>query len=147
MFTERTIIYFTPFYFKNGNKAKNKYFVVLKNINNKSVLASWPTSKDYIPEQLIIEHGCIECESSNFNCFVLSTSTEITEDGKHFSVPTFLYGHLLDEYTTDLLEDLYPNETSDYKIWGKMKVSLFNELIECLRNSKSVKRKYKKLLP
>ena len=30
---------------------------------------------------------------------------------------------------------------------GKMKVSLFNELIECLRNSKSVKRKYKKLLP
>jgi len=27
-----------------------------------------------------------------------------------------------------------------------MKISLFNDLIECLKNSKSVKRKYKKIL-
>jgi hypothetical protein len=146
MFTERTIIYFTPFYFKNGNTAKNKYFVVLKNIDNKSILASLPTSKDYIPEKLVIEQGCIECESSNLNCFVLSPSTKITEDGKCFSVSTYLYGHLLDEYSIDTLTELYPYEASDYQIWGQMKISLFNDLIECLKNSKSVKRKYKKRL-
>ena len=146
MFTERTIIYFTPFYFKNGNRAKNKYFVVLKNIEGKSILASLPTSKDYIPEKLVVEQGCIESESSNFNCFVLSPSTEITEDGKHFSMYTYLYGHQLDDYATDVLTELYPNETVDYQIWGEMKVSLFNELIDCLKNSKSVKKKYKKVL-
>ena len=29
MFLEGVIFYFTPFYFKNGNTAKQKYFVVL----------------------------------------------------------------------------------------------------------------------
>ena len=67
MFSERTIIYFTPFFFKNGNPSKNKYFVVLKNIDDKSIIASLPTSKDYVPEELEIEHGCIECESKNVN--------------------------------------------------------------------------------
>jgi hypothetical protein len=33
MFDEGTIIYFDPFYFKNGNAAKPKYFVVLKKQN------------------------------------------------------------------------------------------------------------------
>ncbi len=46
----------------------------------------------------------------------------------------------------DVLTELYPNETVDYQIWGEMKVSLFNELIDCLKNSKSVKKKYKKVL-
>ena len=52
MFETGTIIYFAPFYFKNGNTAKPKYFVVLKNIENKSVIASLPTRKDSIPQKL-----------------------------------------------------------------------------------------------
>jgi len=38
MLEEGNIIYFDPFYFKNGNTAKRKYFIVLKNTadgNNK----------------------------------------------------------------------------------------------------------------
>lgn len=45
MLEEGNIIYFTPFYFKNGKStAKPKYFIVLKaNVDNKGVLASLPT--------------------------------------------------------------------------------------------------------
>jgi hypothetical protein len=49
VFEEGNIIYFDPFYFKNGNTAKPKYFVVLKNFNKNSILASLPTRKDTIP--------------------------------------------------------------------------------------------------
>jgi hypothetical protein len=49
MIEERNLIYFDPFYFKNGNTAKPKYFVVLKQLGSKSVLASLPTRKDNIP--------------------------------------------------------------------------------------------------
>jgi len=29
MYSLKNILYFKPFYFKNGNPAKNKYFIVL----------------------------------------------------------------------------------------------------------------------
>lgn len=146
MLKEGTIIYFTPFYFKNGNPAKNKYFVILKNVGNKTVVVSLPSSKDYVPTHLEKENGCIECLEANFNCFVFSPQTAITEDGKTFDFPTFLYGHLLDDYLVSELENLYPIEGTDYTIWGKMKTELFFQMIECFKKSKSVKRKYKKIL-
>ena len=145
MFSERTIIYFTPFFFKNGNPSKNKYFVVLKNIGNKSIIASLPTSKDYVPEELEIEHGCIECESKKFNCFVFSPSVEITECGKSFERPTYLYGYLLDEYEISKMKEIY-TEKKDFEIWGVMKTEVFSKLIECFKSSGVVKRKYKRLL-
>ncbi|MGF1565418.1 MAG: hypothetical protein ACFCUH_08625 [Flavobacteriales bacterium] len=49
MFQEATIVYFDPFYFKNGNVAKPKYFIVLKRFNEQQLLASLPTRKDAIP--------------------------------------------------------------------------------------------------
>lgn len=42
--------------------------------------------------------------------------------------------------------ETYPNEGSDYENWGKMKPEIFSELIECFKNSKSVKWKYRKQL-
>lgn len=51
----------------------------------------------------------------------------------------------LDDYNILALKEMYPNEGSDFSIWGKMKTSLFEELINCFKNSKTVKRKYKKL--
>lgn len=145
MFTERTIIYFTPFYFKNGNLSKNKYFVVLKNTGNSCIVASLPSSKDYVPAHLETRHGCIECSASNFNCFLISPTVTVTQCGKKFQLPTYLYGHLLDDYSIENLQELYP-KTTDYQIWGQMTLELFQELIQCFKNSKSVKRKYKKVL-
>ncbi len=146
MFDERTIVYFDPFYFKNGNTAKPKYFVVLKNLNHKNILASLPTRKDAVPIKEEKENGCIENPLINFNCFVFSNKIEVTECGKNFDFKTHIYGHQIDDYEVSLLKEIYPIKDTDYFIWGKMKKELFNDLIECLKNSKSVKRKYKKIL-
>lgn len=48
MYQKGNIIYFTPFYFKNGNTPKPKYFVVLSVSESETILASLPSSRDYI---------------------------------------------------------------------------------------------------
>lgn len=146
MFEEGTIIYFDPFYFKNGNTAKPKYFVVLKNHADQNILASLPTRTDSIPQKEEIENGCIELPSINLNCFVISDAIVVTDCGKTFDFKTHIYGHQIDVYEIDSLKEIYPIEDTDYKIWGKMKADIFLSLIDCLKNSKSVKRKYQKLL-
>lgn len=146
MFEDGNIIYFDPFYFKNGNTAKPKYFVVIKNIQNSSILASLPTRTDNVPKKDEIENGCIELPGINFNCYVISKEIEVTDDNKKFDFKTHLYGHQLDIYEIDLLNELYPIENTDYYIWGKMKDSIYKDLIDCLKSSKTVKRKYKKIL-
>lgn len=148
MFEEGYIIYFDPFYFKNGNPAKPKYGLVLKKIEEKTVILSLPTRNDCIPStyQLIQEMECIELPDINQNCFFLSTIKEVTECGKKFDFNTFLYGHQLDIYNN--LEDIYPEEGLgvQFSIWGKVKQDIFEQIVHCFKNSKSVKRKYKSIL-
>lgn len=146
MYREGQIIYFTPFYFKNGNPAKDKYFVVLKNNGSKGILAGLPTRRDNIPAANTPKHGCVELPRINLNCFVISPDIEVTESGNYFDFPTHLYGHQLDIHEIEQLEENYKIEGSDYEIWGQMKSTLFEELKDCLKNSKIVKRKYKRLL-
>lgn len=146
MYKEGNIIYFTPFYFKNGNTAKPKYFVVLKVFEEKNILASLPTRHDSIPKNNEIENGCIDLPDINLNCYVISENIEITECGKNFDFKTHIYGHQIDIHELSHLEEIYQIENSDYEIWGKMKQELFDELINCLRDSNTVKRKYRKIL-
>jgi hypothetical protein len=146
VFEAGNIIYFDPFFFKNGNTAKAKYFVILKTLENSSLIASLPTRKDSTPRNNSIDIGCIEIPELNFNCFVVPNSTVVTTCGKMFDFNTYLYGYHIDDYSIDLLMEIYPNEGSDYSIWGKMKEDLFNQLIDCFKNSKAVKRKYKNML-
>lgn len=40
MFQPGTLIYFNPFYFKNGAASKSKYFIMLKEIDDQYILAS-----------------------------------------------------------------------------------------------------------
>ncbi|MBU4537171.1 MAG: hypothetical protein L6264_00020 [Weeksellaceae bacterium] len=146
MFPAGHIVYFDPFYFKNGNTAKPKYFVVLKTDGNKSLIASLPTRTDAIPANESILNGCIELPGINLNCFVISSDQIITECGKRFTFTTYLYGHQIDDYDIEKMKEIYPNEGSDYVVFGKMKSELFKNLIDCFKTSLSVKRKYKKLL-
>lgn len=67
-------------------------------------------------------------------------------NGKRFDVPTHIYGHQLDSYELELLNTIYKIEDVDYVVWGKMKNGIFQKLINCLKTSASVKRKYKRLL-
>lgn len=146
MYEEANIIYFTPFYFKNGNTAKDKYFIVLKNIEEKFILASLPTRRDSIPDKDTIKNGCVELPDINLNCFVISEDIEVTTSNKTFDFPTYIYGHQLDSYDLNLLDELYKIEEVDFIVWGKMKENLFQNLIDCLKSSSAVKRKYKRLL-
>ena len=57
-----------------------------------------------------------------------------------------MYGHQLDDYSIESIYEIYPNEGSDYELWGKMKQEIFDNLISCLKTSKTVKWKYRKLL-
>ena len=84
MYKAGNILYFTPFYFKNGNPAKPKYFIVLKKVERKTILASLPTRKDSIPENEVIEAGCIELPEININCFVFPPDVAITKCNKCF---------------------------------------------------------------
>ena len=144
--SEAEILYFEPFYFKNGNLSKNKYFVVRKCFEENSLLASLPTSKDFIPAKDMITEGCIELPEINQNCFLIPAHQQITLAGDFFPRDTFLYGYQIDDYATDFLDEIYPLEEIDFQRWGTMKPEIFKNLIECFKNSKTVKRKYKRLL-
>ncbi len=146
MLEERNIIYFDPFYFKNGYPAKPKYFVVLKQIESKSILASLPTRKSTIPFASHQDMGCLDLPDINLTCFIFLQNIAITDCNKSFEFNTYLYGHQIDDFDVTWLQEIYPNRGSDYLIWGKLKFELFDDLINCFKNSKSVKRKYKKLL-
>jgi hypothetical protein len=49
MYTPGNILYFTPFYFPDGGKEKNKYFIVLAIHEESTLIATLPTCKDHIP--------------------------------------------------------------------------------------------------
>ncbi len=147
MYDEGTILYFTPYHFKNGKSAsKNKYFVVLKNIDNVYILASLPTRKDHIPQNDTVSRGCVELPDIDLNCFVISKTEFVTKCNKQFDFTTHIYGKQINKEEIAYLQSTYPTENENYEVWGKMKNSLFKELIDCLKNSDAVSKKYTKLL-
>lgn len=146
MFAEGEIIYFDPFYFKNGNTAKEKYCLILKVSGNQNIVASLPTRKDNIPAEHENESGCIELPESNLNCFVIPADDQVTTNGKSFPFRTHLYGHEVDAYELDIMKEIYVIEGTDYVRWGNMLPELFQDIMNCFKSSKSVKRGIKKLL-
>jgi len=146
MFAAGVIVYFTPFYFPNGKSApKAKYFIVLKCVADKTIVASLPTSKNTIPRG-VAKSACIEMPDINLNAFVFRANQEVTSCGKSFSLDTFVYGHQLDFFEIAVLEDVYRTEGADYEIFGSLKPELFKQLLRCLSTSKSVKKKFVRYL-
>lgn len=146
MYKEGNILYFTPFYFKNGNTAKPKYFVVLKNIDNDLLLASLPSSKDFVPSEYENQRGCIEVPGANFNCFVIDSAEPVTVCNKCFPRTTYIYGFQLDTYQLTDMSTNYVHDGIDYNIFGEMKPAIFRSLLHCLKNSRVVPKKYLKIL-
>lgn len=137
------ILHFTPFHFKNNKGSKDKFFIVLKHIDDKVILASLPSSKDHVPSYIDVEKtGCVEVPGANFNCFAILPDTSVTECGKSFKRNTFLYGHLLDDYDVVSMKKIYQIQNVNFSIFGKMQKHLFEKMISCFKNSKSIKKKY-----
>lgn len=139
------IIYFDPFYFRDGS-SKPKYFLVLQVINGNAILASLPSSKIHLPAAQPIIHGCLEKPESGINCYIFEANRPITNEGWAFPLHTFLYGLWLDDFEITQLETSYCIPGVDYEIVGTLLREELLAVIDCFRNSTSVKRKYKRLL-
>ncbi len=146
MYTPGNILYFTPFYFSNGGKEKNKYFIVLAANQGNTLIATLPTSKDHIPSDVEKIHGCIDLPEINFNCYYFGANKSITESGWGFPLETFVYGPLVAEFNKANFESTYEFEEIDYEIVGKLTANEFIAIKNCIKNSKTVKRKIRRAL-
>ncbi len=150
MFEEGNLLFFRPFLFKNGAEPQDKFFLVLKKLDGDILLASLPTSKDHVPSDLEVKHGCLNISERMFNVFVFLSGENVAvkEDGTSFAFKknTFIYGVNLDVYPVerfDLQERMA--QTTIEKI-GTLDEAVFTELVACLSESKMVKNKYRKIL-
>ena len=146
MYTPGKLIFFDPFFFKDGSASKPKYFLVLKVFNESVILASLPSSQSHLPINQKIEHGCLEISESGINCYVFEANRPITKNGWSFKFDTFLHGLWLDDFNIAELKANYSIEGVDYQIVGELTDEELNSVINCFKNSSSVKRKYKRIL-
>lgn len=150
MFEEGNLLFFRPFLFRNGAEPQDKFFLVLKKLDGDILLASLPTSKDHVPSDLEVKHGCLNIPERMFNVFVFLSGENVAlkEDGTFFAFKknTFIYGANLDVYPVewfDLQERMA--QTTIEKI-GTLDEAVFTELVACLSESKMVKNKYRRIL-
>ncbi len=150
MFEEGNLLLFHPFLFKNGATPKDKFFLVLGNVEGELLLASLPTSKDHVPSDVEVKHGCIDLPERDVNIFVFVAGEEIVlkQDGEYFSFSknTFVYGANLDMYSVSQLELQERMSQTNIELIGNLDEELFADLKECLSNSKMVKNKFRRLL-
>lgn len=146
MFTPGNILYFTPFYFKNGSPSKNKYFIVLKDIDGQLILASLPSSKIYLPHRIAEDHGCIEVPEGCINCYLFVQDQVIGQQGFSFPMLTAIYGQQIDIYDRASIQHQYPIQGVHYNVVDCLLPAELEAVLDCLRNSSSVSRKYKKIL-
>ena len=108
------------------------------------LLASLPTSKDYIPEYIEKKHGCIE--RSNINCYYFDPSVVICDNGFSFPIETYVYGFRLQTFNlNDLLLQELTDETEIAEC-GVLTINEYEAVIHCLAHFPEVKRGYRKLL-
>lgn len=152
MFETGNLLFFKPFLFKNGASPKNKFMVVLgQDVLGNMLLASLPTSKDHVPGDMEVKGGCIELPDRQINVFVFPADEHITE-AQHGNVPfsfdvnTFIYGSDLDTYPITTFHQQIASKLVEVEFVGKISESQFTALKECLKNTKMVKNRYKRIL-
>ena len=150
LFEEGNILYFTPFYFEN-NSSKPKYFIILKCVDTQAVIASLPTSHDHVPSARAKEHGCIDDVTINFNCYYFQEKRLVARNDTNntdFAFPrdTYVYGYRINFFDIRKFQLQVANNQTTIKFVGKLYKQEMANIIECLRNSASVKRSFKRLL-
>ena len=150
MFDEGNILLFTPFHFSDGS-SKPKFFVVLNKDEDEVLLASLPTSKDHVPGDLEVHSGCYELPERNVNVYVFMKDIDIATDPATglpfaFRKNTFIYGADLKKFPAAAFHEQVANGETTIELKGKIDGHIYDDLKRCLKNSASVKNKYKKLL-
>lgn len=145
-FLQGAILYFDPFIFSDGGSPKPKYFLVLKVLDDVCLLASLPTSKDFVPSTVEKVHGCIERPDINFNCYYFDPNVVICDNGFAFPKETYVYGYRLQTFKLDslLLQEITDETVIDE--CGILTKDEYAAIIRCLSESPAVKRAYQKVL-
>lgn len=145
-FLQGAILYFDPFIFSDGGSPKPKYFLVLKVLDDVCLLASLPTSKDFVPSTVEKVHGCIERPDINFNCYYFDPNVVICDNGFAFPKETYVYGYRLQTFKLDslLLQEITDETVIDE--CGILTEDEYAAIISCLSNSPAVKRAYRKIM-
>ncbi|MEO8108786.1 MAG: hypothetical protein ABI594_02085 [Ginsengibacter sp.] len=147
MFVKGQLLYFTPFYFKNGNDPKNKFFLILRNIGNITIVASLPTKVNNAPSLMDDSHGCINHDERKFNCYVFAKNKPICNNGFSVDLTTHIYGDQIDEYLIEEITDFNSiMEGRDYETRGMLTEEELKGIKDCVQNSKSVIGRVKRLL-
>jgi hypothetical protein len=151
MFEEGHLLKFTPFFFKNAAFPKSKYFIVIKTLDDNLILASLPTSKDHVPTDIPLHDGCIDIPDRMVSIFVLLANKSVaihpvTQQTFCFPFNTFIYGADLDTYPLSAFVEQIAKGKTVVELIGKLEQSLFDEIKECLRKSKMVKNKYRRMM-
>lgn len=82
----------------------------------------------------------------NFNCYYFEAQKPIAESGWGFPLETYVYGSPVAEFNKTNFENSYSVEEIDYEILGRLKAAEFNAIKNCVRNSRTVKRKIRRAL-
>lgn len=146
-----TILHFNRFQFDGPATAsrpaeKNKFFIVLRNLAGRLVLASLPTSKDQIPQAVEQRPGCIEYPSGNFTAYVFEAMAPVTTNGWFFSLRTYMYGYQVREYSYATLEQTHEDPGYEVSVKGRLNAMEFGSMVECLLRSIDLKRRYRRSL-
>jgi len=147
LFIEGQILFFQPFYFKNGDTPQDKFFIILKNVGNDSIVASLPTSKNNAPSLIDISHGCKNINERKFNCYVFERKRCICDNGFSFDLQTYVYGNQVDNFTAKSISLNSPSSQGiKYSVKGQLNNNEFNDLKKCIVSSNSIINRIKKLL-
>lgn len=147
LFEEGKVLYFDPFYFKDKmGGQKPKYYIVLKKQVDEVVLATLPTSKDFVPSTIEKVHGCIEHPEINFNCYHFAAGQAVCTNGFGFPVETYVYGYRLQTHrVADFVKQVAEGETV-ITVKGQLTTEEYKAIVDCLRQSPAVKRVYRNAL-
>ena len=146
MFEPGNLLYFNPFIFPDGGDPKPKFFIVLGEIDETVLLASLPTSKDHIPSDIEVKSGCLEIPDRMVNAYIFMANEVVTDNGFFFEKNTFIYGQNIKTYNSVA----FLGQTASGKVViekkGKLKDEVFTALKDCLKNSDSVRKRFKQYL-
>ena len=142
MFEKGNLFYFKDYIFKNGNEPKNKFFLVLKTIENGFIAAILPTKVESLPANMVKNHGCISFPEKCICCYFIPKDVIVTNTNFSFQLDTYLYAqYVFDESEVNLLSTY---QIEDIESKGKLLDEEFDKIIDCFSNSTLLPRKFRK---
>lgn len=147
LFEEGKVLYFDPFRFKDkAGGQKPKYYIVLKKMADEVVLATLPTSKDFVPSTIPKVHGCMEHPEINFNCYYFAAERAVCMNGFSFPMETYVYGYRLQTHVVADFVKLVADGETVITEKGQLMTEEYRALVDCLSQSPAVKRVYRNVL-